>query len=249
MFGLRWPALPFAAWFACALVFALLRACGASVTPAVLAGCVPGLAASIGASSLWRRLVVAFGFPLALAVSGAAVMPAWAWLLPLVLLAVLYPMRAWRDAPVFPTPQGALDGLQRLVKLAPGARVLDAGCGLGHGLRELHRVFADARIDGIEWSRPLALWCAWRCRFASVRRGDIWAADWSGYDLVYLFQRPESMPRAAAKAASQLREGAWLASLEFEVPGRRATASLRCADGRRVWLYRAPTGSLDTRAA
>ena len=31
------------------------------------------------------------------------------------------------------------------------------------------------------------------------RRGDIWAADWSGYELVYLFQRPESMARALSR--------------------------------------------------
>lgn len=58
--------------------------------------------------------------------------------------------------------------------------------------------------------------------------------------MVYLFQRPESMPRAADKAARELRRGAWLASLEFAVPAFTATQVLYCADGRRVWLYQSP---------
>jgi len=71
-----------------------------------------------------------------------------------------------------------------------------------------------------------------------VRRGDIWSADWSGHALVYLFQRPESMARAAQKAARELKDGAWLVSLEFAVPGLAPTHTLVCADGRRVWVYR-----------
>jgi hypothetical protein len=73
-----------------------------------------------------------------------------------------------------------------------------------------------------------------------VRQGDIWQADWSGYDMVYLFQRPESMPRAVAKAGTELKPGAWLVSLEFEATELQPYASLRTADGRPVWLYQAP---------
>jgi len=104
----------------------------------------------------------------------------------------------------------------------------------------------QARLHGLEWSWPLRIACAWRCRAAQidarVRRGDIWAADWSGYDLVYVFQRPESMARAADKAMRELRAGSWLASLEFAVPGVAPTHRLECADGRPLWLYRAPFG-------
>jgi hypothetical protein len=48
------------------------------------------------------------------------------------------------------------------------------------------------------------------------------------------------MERAAAKAARELREGAWLASLEFEIRTLAPHHVLEGADGRRVWLYRAP---------
>ena len=235
-----WPLPALLAWSFCWAVFAGLRALDAPLLVAIATAAASGAAASLIGATPWRRLFVALGFPLSLAASGAAAaMPAWGWLLPLALLALVYPLGAWRDAPLFPTPQGALQGLARLAPLWPGARVLDAGCGLGAALRELKREYPDAALHGLEWSWPLRVLCAWRCRFARVRRGDIWAADWSGFDLVYAFQRPESMARAAAKAQRELRPGAWLASLEFEVPGVKPTQVLVCADGRRVWLYRA----------
>ena len=185
---------------------------------------------------------MAGGFPLSLALSGtaAAELPGWAWLLPLALLVAIYPIKAWRDAPFFPTPRGALKGLARLAPLRTDARVLEAGCGLGDGLRELHAEFPQARIDGIEWSWPLRLACQWRCGFARVRRGDIWQADWSPFQMVYLFQRPESMPRAVDKAARELAHGSWLASLEFEALQLEPDAVHRCKDGRCVWLYQQP---------
>lgn len=185
---------------------------------------------------------MAGGFPLSLALSGTAAteLPGWVWLLPLALLVAIYPIKAWRDAPFFPTPRGALKGLARLAPLRADQRVLEAGCGLGDGLRELHAEFPQARIDGIEWSWPLRLACQWRCGFARVRRGDIWQADWSPFQMVYLFQRPESMPRAVDKATRELAHGSWLASLEFEALQLEPDAVHRCKDGRCVWLYQQP---------
>jgi hypothetical protein len=58
--------------------------------------------------------------------------------------------------------------------------------------------------------------------------------------MVYLFQRPETMPRAVEKASAELRPGAWLASLEFPAKELQPTAVLQNEDGKPVWLYRAP---------
>jgi hypothetical protein len=73
-----------------------------------------------------------------------------------------------------------------------------------------------------------------------VRRADLWADSWADYDLVYLFQRPESMSRALDKARLDMRRGTWLASLEFEAAGWQPQRQLRCPDGRPLWLYRLP---------
>ncbi len=246
---LPWPAPALLVWLAAwGLALGLRQwAPGMGSVGALLAAAALGLGAAwVWVDAGWmRRCLVAGGFPIsalasgwAAATPGGAPLPAWAWLLPLGLLLLAYPLRAWRDAPLFPTPRAALVGLQLATGLAPGARVLDAGCGLGHGLLALRQALPQARLEGIEWSWPLRLATAWRCPWARVRQGDMWAAGWQGLGLVYLFQRPESMARAWAKAQAELAPGAWLASLEFEVPGRPPDAGLRPPGGKPVWLYR-----------
>jgi SAM-dependent methyltransferase len=239
--GRLWPLPALLAWSAGWVIFIGLRWAGAPPLVAVTVAVAAGASASVVGNTPWRRIFVALGFPLSLLASGfASGVPAWGWLLPLVMLALVYPVNAWRDAPIFPTPADALLGLGQLAPLAATARVLDAGCGLGDGLKELRREYPRLAIDGLEWSWPLTFICRWRCRFADVRRGDIWAADWSVYEMVYVFQRPESMRRATEKALRELKPGAWLASLEFDAPDLAPTKVLECADGRRLWLYQVP---------
>ncbi|MEO8123177.1 MAG: class I SAM-dependent methyltransferase [Burkholderiales bacterium] len=236
-----WPFPALLVWAAAWAIHLTMIGSGAPPWAAgTVASCASALAA-LRAATPWRRRFIAVGFPLSwLAASCAFALPAWVWLLPMALLAALYPLRSWRDAPLFPTPTGALSGLAKSAPLPATARIVDLGCGVGDGLRELRREYPQALIGGIEWSWPLRWICALRCGDSSVSRGDIWAADWSAYDLVYLFQRPESMARAATKAEAELRLGAWLVSLEFEAVGLVPQARLSGIDGRHVWLYQTP---------
>lgn len=236
----RWPLPAVGAWLACWTGFLALRP--------LLGDAPAGVAALLLAGALalrqrgWaRRTWVAAGFPLSAALwQGAAGWPAWVWLLPPALLLAVYPLRAWRDAPLFPTPPDALRPLAAQLPLAPGAAVLDAGCGAGDGLRALQAAWPQARLGGIEWSWPLALLSRWRCRAARVRRGDMWCPGaWQGQDLVYLFQRPESMGRAWAKACAEL-PGGWLVSLEFAVPGRTPDLRAVLPGGRELMAWRVP---------
>ena len=237
---LPWPAPALLAWAAAWLLFVALQRAHLPAAWALLLACGLGTAASLLGGSWWRRGLIAVGFPLSLALLGAAGLPTWAWLVPLALLLLVYPLNAWCDAPLFPTPHHALKALPSQAPLPLGARILDAGSGLGDGLKALHHAYPAAQLEGIEWSWPLRLLCALRCPWAQVRRADMWAADWSSYRMVYLFQRPESMARAAAKAQAELAPGAWLVSLEFAVPGVLPSAQLRVPGGRVVWLYRMP---------
>ena len=235
-----WPLPAVLTWLAAWGLFTSLLHSGLSPLLALGSACGLGVVASLLGRSWWRRLMIGLGFPLLLLVSGAVSLPAWAWLLPLLLLLLIYPLNAWRDAPLFPTPIFALNDLAAHAPLGSGAMVLDAGCGLGDGLKALRVAYPQAQLDGIEWSWPLRGLCALRCPWARVRQGNIWQADWSAYDLVYLFQRPESMPRAVTKALAELKPGAWLVSLEFEALALPPQACLRAPDGRPVWLYQQP---------
>ena len=236
-----WPLPALLSWALAWGAFLWLRSLAAPTGLAFAGALLLGAGLAVFGPTKWRRIFIAGGFPLSLAASGlAGPLPGWVWLLPLGLLVLLYPLNTWRDAPLFPTPRGALQGLAAAVRLPERARIVDAGCGLGAGLIELHRMYPQADISGWELSWPLRLLCALRCRFATVERADIWAASWRPFDLVYLFQRPESMQRAADKAAIELKPGAWMVSLEFEVPALQAQAVLDLGQGRRVWAYQAP---------
>ncbi len=248
-----WPLPALLTWALAWGVFAALRYLGAMPWLALLMATFVGAVSSMWGNTPWRRILLAAGFPVSMMLStamqlrhsvdahSALNLPAWAWLLPLAVLLALYPARSWRDAPMFPTPRGALNGLHQSLKLPAGPlHILDAGCGMGDGLRELHCEYPNAQLTGLEWSWPLRWICAWRAPYAKAQRADMWAADWSRFDFVYLFQRPESLPRAVEKASRELRQGAWMGSLEFEAAGVLPQAVHQCADGRRLWLYQVP---------
>ena len=231
-----WPLPALLAWAAGWALWTGATAAGAPPALGLLAGLTAAAALARRCEGRRRKSIALAGFPLSALVLGLGpALPPWAWLAALLPLLLVYPVRAWRDAPFFPTPAGALQGLQAW--LGTPRRALDAGCGLGHGLAALHRLWPQCELHGVEWSLPLAAAAAVRCRYASVRRGDMWAASWAGHDLVYVFQRPESMVRAFDKARRELAPDGWLVSLEFEVPGQTPVACLRCPGRRALWLY------------
>lgn len=249
-----WPLPALLAWLAVWIAHRTLVQFGLPPGPAALAAAGLGCLLALAADTRWRRIFIAAGFPLSLMVSGVLTgAAALIWLAPLLALLLLYPLASWRDAPLYPTPTGALRGIAGVAPLEPGARILDAGCGLGAGLAELQRRYPRAELVGFEWSRPLAITCRLRHRSAKVVRADIWRAAWSGYRMVYLFQRPESMARAVAKASRELAPGAWLVSLEFPATGLQPERRIEAVAGKPVWLYRAPfvatTGALPDDAA
>lgn len=235
-----WPLPALAAWALAWGGFALLR----DSRPGLAVLLALALAAAMALAwpqSTWRRVLILAGTLASLLAGGAqAAWPSALWLLPLAALLLIYPVQTWRDAPLFPTPARALQGLAEAIAWHPGAAALDAGCGLGHGLRALRQALPGAQVQGIERSRPLAWLARQRCPWASVQQGDMWRASWRGQQLVYLFQRPESMARAWAKAQAEMAPGSWLASLEFAVPGRSSDAALHSVAGKPVWLYRVP---------
>lgn len=236
----RWPLPALIAWALSWLLYAIVLRAGLPAWLGVTLATLAGALLSALAGTLWRRIAVAIGFPLSLLLSGTVALPAWAWLLPLLIVLLVYPMNAWRDAPLFPTPAEALRGLPAHAPLSSGAKVLDAGCGLGHGLRALHEVYPEAALHGTEWSWPLRIAAAWLCPWARIRQGDMWRDDWGRYDMVYLFQRPETMPRALEKARAEMKAGAWLVSLEFVAEALQPEAVLENVEGKPVWIYRVP---------
>jgi hypothetical protein len=238
---MTWPIPALLAWGSSWMFFTILQAMGLPESIALLAAAVWGGFLSQWGNTFMRKALVVLGFPLSvLASSSTLSVPPWIWLGLVAIVALVYPRKAWRDAPLFPTPKLALNALPDHVELPNDARVLDAGSGLGDGLIALRRAFPRASLHGVEMSWPLRFASALRCPFARIRQGDIWMVDWRSYDLVYMFQRPETMPRAVEKAEAELRRGAWLVSLEFEARELIPETVIYNKDNRPVWIYQVP---------
>jgi hypothetical protein len=226
------------AWAACWAAFAALRSRGASPAVAVAAATLLGVAVAVAAATPWRRIIVAGRLSALVRRLRRRRGPARLGLARAVRgLAILYPVGAWRDAPLFPTPQGALRGLAAQSRCLPTGRFLDAGCGLGDALIELHREYPRATLVGVEKSAPLRLACALRCRFATVRRADMWSATGRA--------TTSSTSSSAGKHGAGDRQGEPGAAArrlagQPRVRGRlaRPTWVFVCADGRPLWLYR-----------
>ncbi|MBC7682259.1 MAG: class I SAM-dependent methyltransferase, partial [Ferruginibacter sp.] len=118
---LRWPLPALLAWGGAWALFNGLLRLGLPGISVLLLATAGGAACSLLGTTWWRRGWIAAGFPLSLALSGTVTLPAWSWLLPLALLLLVYPLNAWRDAPLFPTPARALQGLAAAIPLPDGA--------------------------------------------------------------------------------------------------------------------------------
>lgn len=238
---LNWPIPALLAWGSSWLIFKGLQIAGLSETIAFIAATFLGGFLSTLVNTPMRKALIVLGFPFSMAASSSTLsVPPIGWLFLLASIVLIYPRKAWRDAPLFPTPKKALRQLPEHITLLGGARILDAGSGMGDGLLALRSAYPRADLHGLEMSWPLRVLSAMRCSFASIRQGDMWLVDWRSYDLVYMFQRPESMPRAVEKAESEMRRGAWLVSLEFEARDLVPSGVIYGADGRPVWMYQLP---------
>jgi len=118
---LTWPIPALLIWSGTWLIFTFLNSIFLQSPWPWVVATGTGLVCSVLGGTRMRQVLLALGFPLSWWISSSAPMPAWAWLLPLVLAWMIYPVRSWRDAPLFPTPLSALRELPLQAPLKEGA--------------------------------------------------------------------------------------------------------------------------------
>jgi len=201
-----------------------LQRLGLSALWALAVASAFGVVFSVLARTWWRRAIIGLGFPcrwrsrcghftcLGLAVAAGAA-PAD------------LPLNAWRDAPLFPTPAHALHDLATFAPLPAGALLLDAGSGLGDGLKALREAYPQPSCMGWNGVGRCGL-KRLRCH-GLVSAGRYLRADWRPTLWCICFSGPRAW-RGRGESAAQLMPGAWLVSLEFEAPSLKPQAVLRC---------------------
>ena len=78
----RWPLPALLAWAGSWVLYGVLLRLDVAVWLSLSIATLAGAMLSVFASTFWRRLAIAAGFPLSLLISGSVALPAWAWLLP-----------------------------------------------------------------------------------------------------------------------------------------------------------------------
>jgi len=155
-------------------------------------------------------------------------MPEWLsrlWLLVVGMLGLPAVYLSWRHAPWQPTPAADLGRILQSLDLSPEQTFCDLGAGDGRMLVWVHAA-TGATCVGIEAS-PIP-WLIGRLRLAlqgtgrtSIRLGDLYTADLSGFDAVYVWGTAYSVsaPRFGRRMRQTLRPGARLVSYHYPVYG------------------------------
>ena len=129
-------------------------------------------------------------------------------------------------APYFPSLKPHIKAALDLLNLKEGELVYDLGCGDGRFLKAAASKGITA--VGYELNPFLFLYC-WVTtrryrRLIKVRLGNLWQADISKADAVFVFLLEKYMPRLDEKLKSEGRKGLKLASHTFKIPGRKIAA-------------------------
>ncbi len=183
-------------------------------------------------------LVIHAGFlPLAVLALQWQLDPVWyllAFLLAWLLFGAVYKNRV----PLYLSNQRALQRLDGLI--APGARVVDLGAGVGTALSYLGRR-QDIAVTGVEHA-----WVPWllarlrlllQGRKVGLLRSDLMQVDLGQFDVVYAFLSPAIMPGLWQKVRKEMQPGSLLVSNSFEVPGVTPTQVITIDDWRHSSLF------------
>jgi hypothetical protein len=174
---------------------------------------------------------------LTLVMMGILLTPAWLtppwfsrpWEVAAVLLGAPAVFLTWHHAPWVPTPKAELPRIVRALALQPTERFCDLGAGDGRLLVWVQAA-TGAACTGIEAAPLLALLARLRIALsgggARIRFGDLYAADLSEFDAVYVWGTAYSVGTERFRAFLQrsARPGTRLVSYHTPIPGLVPTA-------------------------
>lgn len=182
---------------------------------------------------------ISLGFPAAMVLAlHAGDLPAWPFGVAFLLLYLVFSNTARERVPLYLSNSRTTEALLSLMQQRGARRFVDLGSGLGGVVRRLD---GDGRIArGVETAPMVWLVSALLSKLARrgrILRQDIWSADVSGEDIVYVFLSPEPMRALYDKARREMKSGSLLVSNSFAVPDVEADEIWELPDRRKTRLF------------
>jgi hypothetical protein len=196
-----------------------------------------GLTRALGLAVWWQWIALAFPFAVALALAAGS-LPAWPFGLAFLLLYLFFSNTARERVPLYLSNRATIEALGRLMRERSASHFIDLGSGLGGVVRG---IAGDGRkAEGYETAPMAFLISAILSKLTGrgqIYRRDIWSADITEADLVYVFLSPEPMPMVHDKARREMKPGSLLVSNSFAIPGLDADEIWDLSDRRKTRLY------------
>ena len=168
--------------------------------------------------SKWKKILIFLGFPISSLLLQINQNPnTILWFTLLIILVIIYPPISWRDAPLYPTPKDSLIGLNKVLNLKSDDKILDFGSGAGHGIKAIQSEWANNHIFGVENSSLLFLYTKIKYPQSKIIFKDMWDIDLSQFNVLYVFQRPDTMNKIWEKAKKEMPKNSFIISLSFPI--------------------------------
>lgn len=188
----------------------------------------------------WIALQAAF--PICVALALWAQIPPWIYLAAFIALGLVYGNIFFSRIPLYLSNSSTLEALDRWLIASPASRFIDLGCGTGTVLRHLAARHPATHFEGVEKALLPLVFGVLRARsLRNVRlhARDLWRADLTHADIVYVFLSPIAMERVWLRACAEMRPGSYLISRSFGIPGVPPTQTLAAGEAS-LYIWRIP---------
>jgi SAM-dependent methyltransferase len=133
----------------------------------------------------------------------------------------------WQGAPWVPTWKRDMKRIAGLLRLRPGEKFVELGCGNARVCRHMKQSQPQADVIGIELSL-LQYGIGWlQNRLAgsgvNMKLENAFKHDLTDYDALYLFLMPETYQKIRPKLEAELKSGARVVSYVWPIPGWEVT--------------------------
>lgn len=186
----------------------------------------------------WWMLIHLLFLPTVIAMLGLQ-LPAWVYLLTLLLLTLVFWGTVKGDVPLFLSSTAVADAVAIIVERENGHSFADLGAGVGSVAVPLaqHR---NIKVEAWEQAPLPWLVTAYRCRKlpnATVKRSSLWGCNLAGYDVVFAFLSPAVMAKLAEKVRCEMSPGRLFISSSFPIPDWEPESIVIVEDRRRTTLF------------